>query len=177
MTPESESQRHERRERIERSATLLAAIACLLVVAMAWTPRLVPRPAAPRPEQPDVVVAIQGAVRSPGRYELPWGARVDDLVDAAGGLAPDAADELVDLVAPLVDGSRVHVPRRRVDAVDARISINEASVAELERLSGVGPTIAQRIVAQRPFQRIDDLERVRGIGPATLRALRDHVTL
>lgn len=157
-------------------ATLLGIVACLSVVGVAWAPRLVARPAAPLPDRPDVEVAIQGAVRAPGRYRLAWGTRVGDLVEAAGGLTADAVVELIDPVAPLVDGALVHVPRRRSEPSERRISINEASLSELERLPGIGPTLAQRIVAARPFSRLDDLERVRGIGPATLERLRDHIT-
>ena len=61
-----------------------------------------------------------------------------------------------------------------------QIDINTASAAELERLPGVGPTLARRIVESRdrdgPFNEPEELSRVKGIGPSTSRALHDYVT-
>ncbi|MBI4003908.1 MAG: helix-hairpin-helix domain-containing protein [Candidatus Omnitrophica bacterium] len=62
-----------------------------------------------------------------------------------------------------------------------QVDVNTASVAELERLPGVGPTLARRIVDDRtvhgPFQRPEELQRVKGIGPQTYAGLKDHVTV
>lgn len=148
---------------------------CLALVVAGWAPRLPLRPPPPVPESPPIEVAVQGEVRSPGRYALPWGARVGDLVAAAGGLMADAAVDLLDPVAPLVDGALVRVPARTTDLPGGRISLNEASLPELESLPGIGPALAARIVAARPFHGIDELERVSGIGPATMRRLRDRI--
>lgn len=59
----------------------------------------------------------------------------------------------------------------------APIDVNRASPAELERLPRIGPALAARIVAHRPFRTLDELERVPGIGPRTLEALRPHATV
>jgi competence protein ComEA len=61
------------------------------------------------------------------------------------------------------------------------VNVNTASADELERLPGVGPVLARRIVQDRqargPFRRVEDLERVRGIGPGLVRRLRPLVRL
>lgn len=68
------------------------------------------------------------------------------------------------------------VPARKADFV---VDVNHAEVAELVELPGIGQTIAERMVEYRkqngPFQSVDDLRKVAGIGPKTLEALRPHV--
>lgn len=155
------------------TAVLLAA--CAFLAAAALVPRWMERPVPLRVEQPDLRVSVEGRVARPGPYRLPWGARVADLVAAAGGLTSGAARGLVPLADPLTDGEVVQVPGLAAPDGEARLSLNAASAAELTRLPGIGPTLAARIVAARPFERLDDLLRVPGIGPKTLAALRDMV--
>jgi competence protein ComEA len=157
------------------TAVLLAACAGLAVFALA--PRVLERPVRLRVERPDVRVSIEGAVAQPGVYALPWGARVADLVAAAGGLRSGAARELVALAAPLTDGEVVQVPAAAGTGGEPRVRVNSATPEELMRLPGVGPALAARIVAARPFASLDELLRVRGIGPKTLDKLRDRARL
>ena len=62
-----------------------------------------------------------------------------------------------------------------------RIDVNTADAAELERLPGVGPTVARRIIAERmvhgPFGSAEELSWVKGIGPKLVEALREYVTV
>ena len=61
-----------------------------------------------------------------------------------------------------------------------RVDINAAGPSDLERLPGIGPSLAARIIAERGkhmFTSVDDLARVPGIGPATIERLRAHVVL
>lgn len=62
-----------------------------------------------------------------------------------------------------------------------RIDINSATAAELDLLPGIGPALAERILASRrdigPFRSIDDLDRVKGIGPRTIEKLRAHISI
>lgn len=145
------------------------------------------------------VVHVTGAVREPGVYELPAGARIREAIAAAGGATADAVDHALNLAAPVVDGSRIQVPAvgEELEVVieqpptattssgsdaspGAPVDVNRAGTVELEQLPGVGPATAAAIVDDRtrngPFLTVDDLDRVAGIGPAKLDALRDLVT-
>jgi competence protein ComEA len=149
----------------------------------------------PPPVAPvEVVVQVAGAVSRPGVYHLPDGARVDDLIAAAGGPVGDADLQAMALASRLVDGQRVQVPHQgevlpsTATGVPpsatgltpaAPLDLNTASEADLDSLPGVGPTTAHAIVAYReahgPFHQVDDLTDVQGIGPARLDALRELV--
>ena len=159
----------------EPTRTAVAAVAFVVAAWVALAPHLWPQRPVPVVEEPDLAVAVTGAVVAPGTYPLPWGARVADAVAAAGGAAPGAATELLAPARLLVDGERVHVPVARPADEDPRVSLNEASLLELQRLPGVGPALAERIVADRPFHRVEDLVRVRGIGPVTYERLADRI--
>jgi competence ComEA-like helix-hairpin-helix protein len=106
-----------------------------------------------------------------GRPLLPVGS----VPDSAGGLAPDAA---VDSAGPPRSKAR---PRRAVAPAltPAGIDLDRASSEELERLPGIGPGLAARIVLDRrqngPFRNPDGLLRVRGIGPRTLERIRPYL--
>jgi len=54
------------------------------------------------------------------------------------------------------------------------VDINTATLAQLDTLTGIGPTYAQRIIDGRPYSLLDDLLRVKGIGPATLQKIKDQ---
>ena len=128
-------------------------------------------------------------------YELPAGSRVDAAVAAAGGARPDAAPGALNLAAPLADGTRIYVPVVGEEVPPTPpvavapgpttppgpIDLNRATAAELDELPGIGPSTAQAIVDHRtangPFASVDDLEAVRGIGPAKLDAIRALVAV
>lgn len=141
-------------------------------------------PARPSP----ITVYVAGWVSRPGLVELSEGARLADAIAAAGGLLPGAEVAAVNLAAPLMDGEQVTVPGPAGDSVetrvpegDLRIDLNRATAAELDELPGIGPVIAERIVAYRadngPFGAVEDLLDVPGIGEAKLADLRDLVVV
>ena len=145
-----------------------------------------------------IVVNVAGAVRMPGVYTLPMGARVIDGIQAAGGAAPGADTGAINLARPLADGERVYIPRRGEQpppeaatgggasggssgASDGKVNINTASESELEGLPGIGQVLAERIVSYRtqhgPFHDVKDLLKVEGIGQKKFDSLKDYVTV
>ena len=145
---------------------------------------------------PTVVVYVAGAVAAPGVYTLAPLSRVTDAMSAAGGALSTADLKVVNLAAAVRDGERIYVPvvgevvpvvvASDAVPVDATIptgpvNVNTATADQLDVLPGVGPTTAAAIVAHReqhgPFQTIDQLGDVHGIGPAKLEALRGLVTV
>lgn len=142
-------------------------------------------------------VHAAGAVVQPGLYRLAPGARVADLLDAAGGPRADADLDRVNLAALLQDGERVFVPvaGQEVPPVaggqpaglsdgaagtpDVPLDLNSATLDQLDTLPGVGPATGQAILDERErrggFRSVEDLLEVRGIGEAKLAGLRDLV--
>jgi competence protein ComEA len=163
--------------RAERATFVLALVACAAIALAAGWGRWRAVPLALVAESPEIVAQVAGAVARPGSYRLPWGSRVDDLIAAAGGATPDAALGLVEGAARLSDGAALVVPALGDPAGEVRVDVNAASLRLLETLPGIGPVMAARIVAARPFHTVDDLGRVAGIGPARLEALRGWVTV
>jgi competence protein ComEA len=144
--------------------------------------------------QPTIVVAIEGAVGTPGVYELPGGSRVQHALDAAGGLTEHADLASVNPAAPLEDGERIIVPFQKTPAPvepsnqtppaepasAGPLNINTASAAELDELPGIGEVIAERIVAYRErhgaFSSIEELAEVSGISERMVDDLRPLIT-
>jgi competence protein ComEA len=143
-------------------------------------------PAAPTAGEP-VVVHVAGAVAHPGLQRLQDGARVGDALTAAGGPAPDADTDAVNLAAKVADGDRVYVPRRGEapppaaagPTAPAILDINAATAEQLDALPGVGPSLAAAIVEYRRqhgrFRSVPELLEVPGIGDAKLGAIRPKV--
>jgi competence protein ComEA len=62
-------------------------------------------------------------------------------------------------------------------ALTAPLDLNTATTSELQSISGIGPTLAAKIIAGRPYKKVDDLLRVSGIGPRLLDRIRPYVTV
>jgi competence protein ComEA len=156
------------------------------------------------PPRPTIAVHVAGAVAAPGVYVFADGARVDDVLAAAGGLQPDADGDSLNRAARVADGVRVYVPRRgqtippiatpdqggavgapgvagtgTVSTATVPIDLNTATAEQLDALPGVGPSTAAAIVEYRTqhgrFRSVGELLQVRGIGTAKFADLRPRV--
>jgi competence protein ComEA len=173
-----------------RSLLTAGSLALVALLAGVWWSARAPEPppfsvAAPQAERATITVHVSGAVRRPGLVEIPSDARVADVVVAAGGASADADLAAVNLAGSVVDGARIVVPWRSGGAEGADgpgpIRVNQATVAELEAIPGVGPVLAARIVDHReahgPFTVVEDLLDVAGIGEGKLAAIREDVAI
>lgn len=141
-------------------------------------------------------VHVAGAVAAPGVYYLDEGRRVVDALQAAGGATSEADLAKVNLAALLSDGDFVYIPKTGEEgsppigaspgqnaasgeSKGTKVNVNKAPVSELEKLPGIGPTLAQRIVevraSQGPFRSLADLRRVPGIGDAKIAQMAPNV--
>ena len=158
-------------------------------------------------EQGAVVVYVSGRVEHPGVIKVSAGARAIDVVNAAGGLLSGADVSKVNLAQSVKDGMQINIPGQPIMAGDpnagkysgpgnvpgrtgssssgtnsaeGKININTADASELDKLPGVGPAMAEKIVEWRknngPFQDGEDLKKVKGIGEEKYRKLKDKIS-
>lgn len=148
---------------------------------------------------PRIAVHVDGAVKTPGLYSLQAkdgdDLRINDVVEAAGGLTADADVTTINLAAKVEDGEKIHIPKAGETGVsgDATVAatgsastsqsglvnINTADAAALQTLSGIGEATAKAIIDDRtkngPFASIEDLMRVSGIGEKKFEKIRSYI--
>jgi competence protein ComEA len=151
-----------------------------------------------KPEEDEKIqVYVVGAVSKPGVYSVPVEARVYEAIDLAQAL-PTANLKSINLAQKMEDGQAVVVPAEGeelpqigagnaqnsmgIGAANGKVNINLASSQELdEKLPGVGPSIAQRIVDYREshgrFAKAEDLQEVSGIGDKKYAEIKDLITV
>ncbi|QNQ80581.1 helix-hairpin-helix domain-containing protein [Lactobacillus sp. PV034] len=142
---------------------------------------------------------ISGAVKHGGVYTLKAGARLLDLIDAAGGLTEKAQIKAINRAQLLKDQDQIYIPHdgEKVDPVmptggqnsntstdntnKEQIHLNSASVADLQKLSGIGQKRAEQIIQFRDanggFNQIEDITKVSGIGDKTFEKFKDQLAL
>jgi competence protein ComEA len=156
--------------------------------------RVAARPEASASPSPaaQVVVHVSGQVNKPGVYQLPEGSRVQDAVAAAGGPLAESDANALNLAAVVADGQKVTVPKPGEAVVDpgaspdpgsppGKVNLNLATPTQLEELPGVGPVLAERIVAHRQtkgrFTSPRQLMEVSGFGPKKYESLKDQIAV
>lgn len=155
----------------------------------------------------DVLVHVAGAVKSPGVYRLPSTGRVNDAMKAAGGPKANANTDAVNLAAHLQDGTRIYFPTtgqqpagtnpdpggsgsahastgksgKLTDPSQGQIDIGSADAAELQRVPGIGPAMAERILEARQhsqgFRTLEDIRHISGIGAKKFERMKPFLTV
>ena len=152
-------------------------------------PRPTDLPATPTPAT--INVYVSGAVNKPDVYTLPLNAIVKDAIAAAGGATAEADLERINLAAHLADQMQVDVPHKgdaappadgsNSNVANEKININTATAEELDKLPGIGPSIAKAIIDYRTtkglFKKIEDINEVKGIGDALYAKIKDQITV
>lgn len=131
-----------------------------------------------------IYVYVCGAVMEPGVYMLPEGGRIFEVIDMAGGIAPDADLSAVNLADFVYDGQKVYVPAKGEEICQTSqglININTADEALLMTLPGIGAARAAAIVAYRDangrFESIEDIMNVSGIKESAYAKIKDLITV
>ncbi|NQO20503.1 ComEA family DNA-binding protein [Streptococcus suis] len=149
-------------------------------------------------ESSQLVVDVKGAVVKPGLYTLEADARVNDAVEAAGGLTSQADPKSINLAQKLSDEAVVYVASKdeNISVVASTtassamsqeeknsnlVNLNTATETDLQTISGIGAKRAADIIAYREanggFKSVDDLNNVSGIGDKTMESIRPYVTV
>jgi competence protein ComEA len=167
---------------------VILLVGAALMGLYAWRAQVLFPPGPPPPGMmPLAFVEVTGKVAHPGVYSFPQPPTLAEVWQRAGGpgVAPDKDKKIA-------GGSRVEVTTaggyRLVAMAGAKLltlglplDLNQASAEDLAAVPGLGPALAQRIVAYRqshgPFNQIDELENVAGISPKKLEKLKPHLGL
>ena len=159
-------------------------------------------------KEEEIIIYIAGEVNKEGVYNLPEGSRIADAIEQAEGLTEDAYTEDINLAYKLEDGMKIKIPnksetQKQLEEQNAniedsyittesgasiketqtktiqKVNINTASQQELETLTGVGPSIASKIVEYRKqnglFKTIEDIKNVSGIGDNKFESFKDEI--
>lgn len=150
-------------------------------------------------EKQTVIIDVKGAVHFPGVYQMEENSRVIDVVNQAGGFLNDAEQNSVNLAQIVADQMVIYIPRKGEDlselpivkqsgvnsannqdsAASDKVDLNKATKEQLKTLHGIGDSKAESILAYReengPFQTIEEITNVSGIGDATFEKIQEHI--
>lgn len=149
-----------------------------------------------------IVIHVTGAVNTPGIVRLEEGSRIEDAIEAAGGLTEDSDISDINLAYVLEDGVKIRIPtiddkengesyiiegsgdniileENTEASSDTLVNINKADETELDALPGIGPSLASKIIQYREengnFKKIEDIKNVTGIGDTKYANLKDFI--
>ena len=154
-------------------------------------------------EKAIIYVHISGEVINPGVFSINEGARIKDVIDKAGGLTNNADIEKINLAYQISDGQKIHIPNINDDndsknyitdddgeniiisdnnsETNKKININTATQTELETLTGIGPSIASKIIEYRKingkFEKIEEIKNVSGIAEEKYNNIENYIVV
>lgn len=138
-------------------------------------------------KQEGLEVSISGEVEHSGTYLLPIDSNLSDLIESAGGVTSNADPKAYDLTLDLEDGWDLYIAplfdNGNTCSIDPihKVCINTATAGELKEMSYFSSTVANNIVSYREengsFRRLEEIENVSGIGPATWEKCKKYITL
>lgn len=148
-------------------------------------------------EKDEILIHISGSVKNEKVISLPEGSRIQDAINAAGGLTDEADLTNINLAYILEDGEKIYIPKKgeqtdeNVDNSNSslsknsnnskqiKVNINKASQEELEKISGIGPSTALKIINYRKengkFTSKEDIKNVPGIGDIKYENIKDYI--
>lgn len=151
-----------------------------------------------------IYVDIGGCVKKPGVYKMESGNRIFEAIEKAGGLSEKADVSILNQAIEIKDGEKIYIPKLgETDrgnkshynngfnnpgntgdinvGKDGYININLANSEELQKIKGIGPSTAEKIIEYREsngnFRRIEDLKKIKGIGDKTFNKIKKYVTI
>lgn len=147
-----------------------------------------------------IQVDVEGAIASPGVYEVEEGTRITAVLASAGGLSASADRDWVsknmNLAMKVTDGGKIYIPSagemtaekitnevtnvsgnsgQLLGVTTGKVNINTASQVELEGLPGIGPVTAGKIISGRPYQSVDELKSKKAVGQAVFEKIKDLI--
>ncbi len=148
----------------------------------------------------EILVHVSGCVKNNTVVSLPEGSRINDAIEAAGGLTSDADLTNINLAYILEDGEKIYIPKKGEEESQnstvnseisntnssslkefSKININKATQTELETIPGIGPSTALKIINYREengkFKSIEEIKNISGIGDAKYENIKEYVTI
>lgn len=139
----------------------------------------------------NIFVDVEGAVMSPGVYELSGGSRIKDALVKAGGFSETAdrvyCEKTLNLAQEVKDGQKIYIPKigntpvpqgySEANSGQTLVNINSATVMDLDTLWGVGPARAEDIVKNRPYESVEELVSKKVISAQVLERNRDRLSV
>lgn len=150
-----------------------------------------------------IVVHIAGEVKKPGIVKIKEGARIADIIEAAGGLTEKANTTNINLAYIIEDGQKITIPSK--DETEEKeniitengegiinkeqgistgkqiVNINKATKEQLCELQGIGESTADKIITYRKengnFKQVEDIKNVPGIGDAKYENIKDKISV